>query len=168
MHCIYTVVGAEMSTTKAIAGRQTRDAINSARSLAGTWEPANGWVRTIRKALAMTAGQLGRRMGTAESTITQMERKEKNGEITLKQLSRAAGAMNCRLVYAIVPEQPIEKVIEAQALRKAQQELAWIDNSMRLEGQSVDEASMSRAIKSRAQELIDNPTKELWAIEDVG
>ena len=157
-----------MSTTKAIVGRQTRDAINAARSLAGAWEPANGWVRTIRKALAMTAEQLGRRMGTAESTITQMERKEKSGEITLKQLARAAAAMNSRLVYAIVPEQPIEKVIEAQAFRKAQQELAWIDNSMRLEGQSVDAESMGRAINSRAQALIDNPTKELWEIDNVG
>jgi hypothetical protein len=106
------VEGAEVRTTKAIAGRQTRDAISSARSLAGAWEPANGWVRTIRNALAMTAGQLGRRMGSAESTITQMERKEKSGEITLKQLDRAIG--------------------------------------------------------SRAQELIDNPTKELWEIDNVG
>jgi predicted DNA-binding mobile mystery protein A len=56
----------------------------------------------------MTAAQLATRMGVSQSTVSEMEKAEVRGAIQLSSLKRAAEAMNCMLVYALVPNKTLE------------------------------------------------------------
>jgi predicted DNA-binding mobile mystery protein A len=99
--------------------------------------PAKGWIRAIREGLGMSAGQLGARMGVHQSTIAKMEAAEARGAIQLSSLKRAAEAMNCTLVYALVPNSSLEVFLQEQARLVATEQLKPIEQTMRLENQSL-------------------------------
>src|SRR5215217_7999866 len=65
--------------------------------------PHGGWVRAIRDALGMSAADLAERMGVTQSTVARLESSERDGRIQLDTLQRAADALDCDLVYALVP-----------------------------------------------------------------
>lgn len=66
--------------------------------------PRMGWIRAIRDALGMSGRQPGKRMDVGKMWVGDMERLEATGATTLKTLRRAAEAMDCVLVYALVPK----------------------------------------------------------------
>ena len=66
--------------------------------------PSRGWIRALRDALGMTAGQLGGRIGMRGQSVLDLEKSEKAGTIQLKTLRKAAEALDCTLVYALVPK----------------------------------------------------------------
>lgn len=88
--------------------------------------PGGGWVRAVREALGMSSYQLARRMGVSQTRIIQFERKEVDGSIRLASLQRAAEAMQCAFVYAIVPKEPFEDIVLRQAYLKAATELSLL------------------------------------------
>ena len=67
-------------------------------------QPERVWIREVREALEINAKELAKRMGIRQSTLSALERSEAAGGIKLSNLRKAAEAMNCRLVYAIVPK----------------------------------------------------------------
>ena len=66
--------------------------------------PKKGWIRAIKDALGMSGRQLGKRMDVSKMWVGDMERLEATGATTLKTLRRSAEAMDCVLVYALVPK----------------------------------------------------------------
>ena len=77
-------------------------------------------------------------------------------------LERAAGAMGCRLVYALLPMRPLSDVLDERANLLARQQLALIEQTMRLENQSVTEkASHHEALSRLVGELKRKPAR-LW------
>lgn len=124
--------------------------------------PTRGWIRAIRDGLGMTTGQLARRMSVKQPRITELERGEAIGKITIQSLERAAEAMNCRLVYALVPMQPLTELIDERAASLAGRQLASIEQTMRLENQSVtDTARHGEALARLVGELKRKPAR-LW------
>ena len=109
--------------------------------------PKAGWIHAIRSALGMSTSDLGARLGVTPSTVTRMERSEHSQSIQLDTLARAANALDCDLVYALVPRASLEDAVRAQATRRARQELAAIDHSMALEKQSVPTAHAESALE---------------------
>ena len=99
--------------------------------------PAGGWVRAIRDALGMSAAELATRMGTTQAAVSKFEVSERLGRARLDTLMRAADALECDLVYALVPRVPLDAQIRAQAERVLAHDFATVDNSMRLEDQGV-------------------------------
>ena len=84
--------------------------------------PSDGWIRSIRKSLGMNIRQLAERVNIAPQTASQFEMNELNDSITLKTLRRVAEAMECRLVYAIVPNNgDLEDIVKKQAHKKAKE-----------------------------------------------
>ncbi|MGO9318365.1 MAG: helix-turn-helix domain-containing protein [Terracidiphilus sp.] len=67
--------------------------------------PYEGWLRAVRKALGVTAREMAKDLRVNPSAIFQMERSERKEKISLRGLDKAARAMSCKLVYAIVPYQ---------------------------------------------------------------
>jgi hypothetical protein len=55
-------------------------------------------------------------------------------------LQRAADALGCDLVYALVPRQPLEQIVAGRARDVSQDELARVDHTMTLEAQRVDDS----------------------------
>ena len=117
--------------------------------------PHDGWIRAIRDALGMSSSELASRMGVGQSTISGLEHGEVLGTIKLGTLKRVATALECDLVYYLAPRGSLEDVAQAQARRKAREQLA--DDSPYRDG-SVDGGS------SRIDELASNylDQKGLW------
>ncbi len=62
------------------------------------------WARDIRRALRISLEFLADETQLNRSTIYRAEGSEKAGNVTIGELEALAGAMECKLVYAIVPE----------------------------------------------------------------
>jgi len=99
--------------------------------------PNQGWVRAIRQALGMTAAQLGRRMGITQASLSGLEASEISGSIRLATLRKAAQALNCTLVYALVPNTSLEDIVREQARKVADEQLRPVEHSMSLENQAL-------------------------------
>ncbi len=124
--------------------------------------PPNGWLRAIRDALGMTAKQLADRIGVAQPRITEMEKAELTGNITLHSLQRAAEALGCQVVYALVPEQPLAKRVRQRAEYVASKKLAAVQQTMFLEDQSVRDSKTQKEMRDKMiQELLNKPSR-LW------
>jgi len=122
--------------------------------------PAGGWIRAVREALGMSAGQLGRRVGTTRQAVLSLERSELDDGIRLSSLRRAAEAMDCHLVYAFVPNTSLEESVQQQATRVAAAELGRVNQTMLLEAQEVDDDEASQQLRERTTALVGN--RRLW------
>lgn len=126
--------------------------------------PEGGWVKAIRTSLGMTTGQFARRLGVSQPRIPALEKAEANGTVTLKTLRQAAEALDCTLVYALVPRTPLQEAVDLRARAMAERQFARTNHTMRLENQAVSNARQQRAIDEFARTLTENE-RQLW--EDV-
>lgn len=140
--------------------RQVEEKLRPWHSLPKT-PPPRGWVRTIREALGMSVPQLARRLRVTRQTIADLERREIEGSTTLAALRKAANAMNCDVVYAIVPRRDLNALLENQARQRASSEVKKVAHTMRLEAQDVDAAETQRLIDDSVANLLENP-RMLW------
>src|SRR5580704_2251468 len=99
--------------------------------------PARGWIKAVREALGMTTAQLARRLGIRQPSVVALEQSEAKGTIELATLRRVAEALDCTLVYALVPKKPLEDILRDRARAFARQRLEPIEHSMSLENQTV-------------------------------
>lgn len=121
--------------------------------------PARGWVRAIRRALGMTGSQLASRMGVKQPSINALERSEAKGSIELATLRRAAVALDCELVYALVPNKPLEAKVHERARDFVLRRLEPVEHSMLLEDQEVAETD---AAESNDQIAREADLRRLW------
>lgn len=129
--------------------------------------PARGWVNEIRTTLGLTAAQLGARMGVTQAAVSQLERREAEGGVTLNSLRAAADALECDVVYALIPRAgSITATMEKRARAVAAASVGRVSHTMRLEDQAIDAAAMRKQIEELARDLLDDP-RSLWA-DDVG
>ncbi|HSW69060.1 MAG TPA: mobile mystery protein A [Gammaproteobacteria bacterium] len=99
-----------------------------------------GWIKILRTTLHMTAQQLANRLGVTRIRVYQLENAEMEDAITLRTLKEAANALECELVYAIVPKgsATLETMIETRAKQLAKEQMDRVAHSMSLEAQSLD------------------------------
>jgi predicted DNA-binding mobile mystery protein A len=65
--------------------------------------PTQRLLRTVRQALGVPVAEMARKMGVNRSVIFRLEEGEARESITLRSMSRIAQAMDCKMVYALVP-----------------------------------------------------------------
>lgn len=128
---------------------------------APTVAPRSGWIRAIRDALGMSTSELARRMGLSKARVSQIERGERERTITLDTLERAAEALGCRVEYVLVPREPLDDLVWAQAKAKARAEMAAVDHTMELEDQRPDGGSSAVLIERTARHHVDK--RGLWS-----
>ena len=124
--------------------------------------PPMGWVRAIRNALGLTGAQLARRLGIRPASLSELEKNEATGRITLATLKRAAEALDCTLVYALVPNQSLEAMVKEAAASAAQKELAASFHAMELEGQGLRAADKCEMVEELAAEIAKVGGRRLW------
>lgn len=123
--------------------------------------PNEGWITAIRKSLDMSARQLAERIGITQQSTTRLEGNEADDSITLKSLRKAAEALDCHVVYALIPnEGSLKAAIKKQALKKATNIVRDVDHSMQLEAQGVGNAQAK--IKELANDFAKAPNSKLW------
>lgn len=116
-----------------------------------TQSPKRGWIRAIRTALGMTAGQLGARLGMTRQGVIDVERRESAESISIGTLRKVAQGLQCDLIVALVPKDSFESIVRQQAIRKARNERNRVVHTMRLEEQEpgVDEAlDLNKGVES--------------------
>ena len=124
--------------------------------------PPRGWIKAIREALGMTSAQLARRLGVSQPRVLAIEKAEATGSIKLESLERAARALDCRLVYTLVPRKPFEKMVEDRARGLAKKRLQATSHSMALEDQQVEQADEQVHLERLMQKLLNQPGSKLW------
>jgi predicted DNA-binding mobile mystery protein A len=150
---------------RASARRQLDKRLKSLSNADSFARPPRGWVRAIRNALGMTAAQLGQRLGVSQQRALALEKAEASGSVTLESLERAARALDCRLVYALVPREPLETLAWERAAKLAKQRLRATRHSMALEEQSVDRADEEAQLRRMTQEILASAGSALWEEE---
>lgn len=126
-------------------------------------QPARGgWLRTIRSALGMTAAQLGRRIGVTQNAISEAERAETEGRITLNTLRKMADGLNCDLSYALVPRRELGMMVHDAAQRQATRLVAEAAQGMALESQATDDQARSTEADAVREGLIAAGASTIW------
>lgn len=145
-----------------IVREQYQAKLDQLPNLKGFARPPEGWIRTLRKALGMSASQLANRVGVGKAQASQMERMETEDRITLKQLRRVADALDCDLHYALVPRRPIAHYLHQQAQKKARMLVDKAHSQMALESQQLPAAGLQRLIDAETARLLREMPRELW------
>jgi predicted DNA-binding mobile mystery protein A len=123
--------------------------------------PKIGWVRLIRKGLGITT-QLAKRLKVHRSRVIKIEQAELGGAITLHTLKGIAEVLDCDLVYALVPREPLGVILQNQARKIALKKVQKVAHSMALEDQSVGQKYQEEQVKKLTEELLSGATRHLW------
>ena len=89
-----------------------------------------------------------------------LEQSEAKGLIELATLRRVAAALDCTLVYALVPNKPLETTVRDRAPTFARRRLEAVEHSMLLENRKV--TAKAREAKARLDEIIRETNPRLF------
>jgi len=120
--------------------------------------PVRGWIKAIREALGMSTAQLAKRLGIKQPSLVALEQSEAKGTIELATLRRVAEALDCTLVYALVPNKPLESTIRDRARAFVNRRRAPVEHSMLLEDQKVP----AKNVEARLDEIVRETNPRLF------
>ncbi len=150
------------SKDRALARKHLDSKLDAIRRSSDVLRPSKGWVKAIREALGMSAEQLATRIGVTKPRVYEIEKAEISGSITLNSLERAAHALECKLVYTLVPRLPLQETVEMRALEIAKKRISVTSHSMILEDQALYETELREQIETLARELSDQVGPGFW------
>lgn len=125
--------------------------------------PAKGWIRAVQDALGMTGRQLAKRLKVKPPRITTLEQDETEGRVTLDTLRRTAEAMDCVVVYAIVPRSSLEETVKRRVEKVVQDRMLKVSHSMALEGQRLEVREQSLSYDAAVEEMMRKMPRSLWS-----
>lgn len=109
-------------------------------------KPTRGWLKLLRE----TVGR------------TERQQAEADERISLGQLRKLADALDCDLVYGLVPRRPLVQIVEQQTRFVATGEVKGGAHSMGLEGQRPPPSRLKRQEEERMRELLRGRWSALW------
>ena len=124
--------------------------------------PPRGWIKAVREAIGMTTAQLAARTGVSQSRIPRIEQGEVHGSVTLKTLRTIAEGLDCTLVYAIVPNRPLDAMLRDRAAQIADVRLARTHHTMKLENQALERGDLKTERERLVAELLRGDPRRLW------
>lgn len=125
--------------------------------------PPTGWIKAIRTAIGMSMLQLGNKLSISKQAVLDIERREKEGSITIKSLREIGKAIDMQLVYGFVPNDgSLDALIEKRAATLAAEIAMRASNTMKLEDQGNSSERIQMAIKERTAAIINEMPKILW------
>lgn len=122
--------------------------------------PPRGWSKAIRTALGMTGVQFAKRLGVSPQTADALERSEADGKIQLETLRRAAEALDCTLVYALVPKKNLQQAINDRARKLALRHLSQVAHTMKLEAQETNGNDLEQNIEDYIRDHVSE--RDIW------
>jgi len=141
---------------------QVQEDLNDFLDLTKKPVPKKGWAHVMRIALGMPRRVLATRIGCSQNRIASIEQREARGTATLDDLAEIARAMNCKLVYSLVPIEPIEVQLKKQARIVAKARIRPVNHSMILSGKGLTPTQLQREEDSLVQELLNGNPRDLW------
>jgi predicted DNA-binding mobile mystery protein A len=138
-------------------------ALNVARGVAiNVQGKAEGWLRTVRRAVGIPVAEAAGRMGVVQSDVYRMEYAEGRGVIELQTLRRAAEALGCELVYGLVPKEgTLAKMAAAIDAGQAQKRTeAWARKLQKAKDQRREAAKLRW--RAHEKERLARQWREYW------
>jgi len=124
--------------------------------------PAGGWIRAIRYAIGMSGRQLAGRLGISAASVSALEKREKEGSVTLNAMRRAAEAMDCTFFYGFRPNGSFEEIVRRRAEEVARRKIERINQTMRLEGHELPEDEIESIRSKEISRLAGQTPRSLW------
>jgi len=148
---------------KSLQIQQLNSKMQAFTSLQKVAMPPTGWVKAIRNAIGMSMLQLGNRLSITKQSVQDIERREKDGSITIKALKETARALDMQLIYGFVPNDgSLEALIDRKAKELATHIVQRTSNTMKLEEQENSKQRIEKAIEERATIIKNEMPKTLW------
>jgi predicted DNA-binding mobile mystery protein A len=161
-----------MDALKIIEQEQNALTVDSVATLMRSTTPKLGWIKTIRIALSMSGASLARRMGLQRSSVANLEKAEYDGGITLRKLQEVAGAMDCELIYYLVPKPTVDNpkplindIIRKQAQIKASGIVKRASTQMMLENQELTKTALKQEVARLTKQLVGDMPKDFWEFD---
>jgi predicted DNA-binding mobile mystery protein A len=108
----------------------------------------------------MSTAQLAKRLGIKQPSLVALEQSEAKGTIELATLRRVAEALDCTLVYALVPNKPLETTVRDRARAFARRRREPVEHSMLLEDQKV--SAKVKGAEERLDEIVRETNPRLF------
>jgi predicted DNA-binding mobile mystery protein A len=125
--------------------------------------PSTGWIKAIRTSLGMSMQQLGNKLNISKQGVLDIERREKDGSISIKSLREVAHVMDMKLVYGFIPlDGTLDALIEKKAKELAKQIVMRTAHTMQLEDQANSNERIEAAIRERTAAIQNEMPKILW------
>lgn len=124
--------------------------------------PRSGWIAEIRSALGMTVTQFAQRVGVSKTTALAYQRNEIADTITLRSLRKSADALNCDLVYALIPRKSLDETINERIQEKAVARILAVSVTMGLEAQSTGAKFNRQRLDDLITQWRQKPPADLW------
>lgn len=148
---------------KSLQLQQLNSKMSGFASLRQVAIPPTGWIKAIRTAIGMSMQQLGKKLNVSKQAVMDIEKREKEGSVTIRSLREIARAMDMQLVYGFVPNDgSLDAFIERRATELATQIVMRTANTMKLEDQANSKQRIEAAIKERAAAIQNEMPKILW------
>ena len=149
--------------TKSLLIQQLNKKMMAYTSLKQVAIPPTGWVKAIRTALGMSMQQLGKKLSITKQGIQDIEKREKDGSITIKSLKELGRALDMQLVYGFVPNDgSLDALIERKATELAVKIVHRTSNTMKLEDQENSKDRIEKAVQERVAIIKNEMPKILW------
>jgi predicted DNA-binding mobile mystery protein A len=108
----------------------------------------------------MSQQALGSRLGISQAAVAKLERAELTGGITIDKLTEVADALDCTLVYSLVPNTSLEDTVQRQARQVAAKRIGYVTTTMALEDQGISEERRDEHLETYARDLVAH--NDLW------
>lgn len=133
------ITGMKMEIRQVIKAGLDARVVTLQLAQASAQKPAKGWLRAVRSVLGLSQALVAKRISVARQSYADLEAAEERGAISLNTLQGAAEAMDCDLVYYIVPRRSVAHSFEelVHAHDPKSKHLRASEHSMALENQAV-------------------------------
>jgi predicted DNA-binding mobile mystery protein A len=101
-------------------------------------------------------------MQITPSAVTKLEEAESTGAITLARLERAAQALGCTLVYALIPNQSLDEMVHERARQAVRESLSRVDRTMALEAQNLAKSELLAEQEELVEEMLRTHIRRIW------
>ena len=139
---------------------ETQSKLNPFSILKSEIKPDNGWVNVIRVSIKMSLRQLGERLDITPQGVRDLEKREKEGAITINTLKEVGRVLDMDLVYGFISRHnSLEEMIEERAREIAEEVVL---KAIKLDNQKNSENDVKKAIQQKTYEISSKMPSNLW------
>ena len=142
---------------------ETQGKLNPFSVLKSEIKPDNGWVNAIRVSIKMSLRQLGERLYITPQGVKDLEKREKEGSITINTLKEVGRVLDMDLVYGFISRHnSLEDMIEARAREIAEEVVLKKRQTMKLDNSGKSKNEIKKAIQQKTYEISSKMPSYLW------
>tara|TARA_B110000858_G_scaffold122694_1_gene139931 strand:- start:42 stop:506 length:465 start_codon:yes stop_codon:yes gene_type:complete len=142
---------------------ETQDKLNPFSVLKSVINPDNGWVNAIRISIKMSLRQLGERLHITPQGVRDLEKREKEGAVTINTLKEVGRVLDMDLVYGFISRHnSLEDMIEERAREIAEEVILKTEQTMQQDNLRKSENEIKKAIQQKTYEISSKMPTNLW------